>query len=247
MDEQQPIAGSMLLYERPELVTREEHGHLGLRNLPQAFAFARYVRGVPLMVSEVRSAQRFYPIVFSDDRNPVPMAVLGVLEARNLFVDDDGAWQVPSYVPAYLRCYPFALATAKDDRLALVVDRAAATVSDRPDVPFFEGDALSPAVQERLELCRTYEAERQRTQAFCQMLVRHGLLVRQEARHAIDGQEEQTIARYFAVDPDRLMALDRDTVDAMFRDGSLGAITAHLFSLDNFDELVRLRQQREAR
>lgn len=244
MDEQQPIAGHMLLYERPELLTREEHGHLGLRTLPEAFSFARHVRGVPLMVSEVRSAQRFCPIVFSDDRNPVPIAVLGVLEGRNLFVDDDGAWEVPGYVPAYLRCYPFALATAGDDRLALVVDRAADQVSDRPDVPFFGDDGLSAAVQERLELCRTYEAERQRTQAFCQMLVRHGLLVRQEARHAVDGSDEQIIARYFVIDPDRLMALDKDTIDGLFRDGSLGVITAHLFSLDNFDELMRKRSLR---
>lgn len=235
----------MLLYERPELLSREEHGHLGLRDLAQRFSFARDVRAVPLMVSEFRSIHRYCPVVFSDLEHPVPMAVLGVLENRNLFVDDAGQWQVPGYVPAYLRRYPFALATAASDRYALVFDRAADVVTDRPDVPFFEGDELSPPLQERLELCRTYQAERERTEAFCNTLKRLDLLVQHQATYSVDG-EQQTIARFVTVDPDRLMALDADTAARLLRDGSLGAMLAQVFSLDNFEEIVRLRQQRGA-
>jgi hypothetical protein len=110
-------------------------------------------------------------------------------------------------------------------------------------VPFFEGDNLSPLVQERLELCRTYQAERQRTEAFCNTLKRLDLLVQQEAKHTIDGRE-QTIARYFVVHQDKLLNLDKDIIAELWRDGSLGAIVAHLFSVDNFDELVRLHQLR---
>jgi hypothetical protein len=243
MTGQQPLTGSMFLYDRPELLSREDHGHLGLQNFAQPFSFARNVRAVPLMVSEFRSAQRYCPVVFSDSDDPVPMAILGILEDRNLLLDDEGRWRVPGYVPAYLRCYPFALANTATDRFALVIDRAAAMVSDRPEVPFFAGDGLSQPVQDRLELCRTYQAERQRTEAFCSTLKRLDLLVRQEVNHTIDGNE-QTIGRYVTVHRDRLMALDRDIIAELHRDGSLAAIVALLFSLDNFDELVRLHQRR---
>jgi hypothetical protein len=245
MADQQSLSGSMLLYERPELLTKEDHGHLGLRKLAQPFSFARKARAVPLMVSEFRTAQRHCPVVFTERENPVPMAVLGVLDNLNLFVDDNGQWQVPGYIPAYLRCYPFALAIAATDRHALAFDRTADMVSEQPDVPLFEGEELSKPVQERLELCRTYQAERQRTEAFCRILKRLDLLAHQEAKHTVDGQE-RSIARYFGVDRNKLMDLDKDVVDQLFRDGSLGAIVAHLFSLDNFDELLRLRQRRGA-
>jgi hypothetical protein len=146
-------------------------------------------------------------------------------------------------VPGYLRCYPFALATASTDRYAMVFDRTADMVGEQPDVPFFEGNALSQPVQERLELCRTYQTERQRTEAFCSTLKRHDLLVQQQANHTVDGQEE-TIARYFAVEWDRVMSLEKDTIAELLHNGAVAAILAHLFSLDNFAELVQLRQRR---
>jgi hypothetical protein len=245
MTDQQPLSGSMLLYERPELLSKEDHGHLGLRKLAQPFAFARDLRAVPLVTTEFRSVQRHCPVVFTESDNPVPVAVLGVLEDRNLLVDDQGQWQVPGYVPAYLRCYPFALADADAGRYALVFDRAADIVGDDPDAAFFEGDELSQPMQKRLEMCRTYQAERQQTAAFCEMLKRLDLLVPQQAVHTVDGAD-RLIARYLAVHRDRLMTLDKDVLVDLFRGGSLAAIVAHLFSLDNFTELVRLRQQRGA-
>lgn len=235
----------MVLYERPELLTREDHGHLGLRNLTQPFSFARDVTAVPLMVSEFRNAQRHYPVIFANADNPVPMAVLGLLDGPNLFVDDNGQWQVPGYVPAYLRCYPFALASAATDRYALVFDRSADMVSDAPDVPFFDGDELSQPVQERLELCRAYQTERQRTEVFCDKLKRHALLSQQQAHHTIDG-EDHPIAQYFTVDRDKLTALSPDTIAELLRDGSLAAMVAQIFSLDNFVELAHQHHRRRA-
>lgn len=245
MTDPQPLSGSMPLYGQPELLSREDHGHLGLRNVAQPFSFSREARSVPVMASEFRSAQRFSPIVFTNGDDPVPVALLGVLENRNLFLDDQGGWQVPGYIPAYLRCYPFALASTSNNRYVLVVDRAADMVSEQPDVPFFEGDDLSAPVQEKLELCRTYKEEKDRTAVFCSTLKRLELLVPQEANNTIDG-EPRTLARYFVVDRERLLKLDKDTIDGLLRDGTLGAIFAHLYSLDGFDELVRLRQLRNA-
>lgn len=243
MTDKQPVSGSMLLYDKPELLSKEDHGHLGLRSLPQPFAFARNVRAIPLVVSEFRSVQRHCPIVFTEREKPIPMALLGVLEPRNLFVDDQGRWRIPGYIPAYLRCYPLALATAAEDRYALVVDRAADMVSDQPEVPFFDADGeLTPALQERLEFCRNYQADKQRTQAFCETLQRLDLLVEQQATHTVDG-ERRPLARYVVVDQEKLMNLDKDTLQTLLQDGSLAAIIAHLFSLDNVAELVRLRQE----
>jgi hypothetical protein len=245
MTDQQALSGQRFLFDHPELLTKEDHGHLGLNHLAQPFAFAKDVRAVPLLVSEIRSAQRHCPVVFSDGEDPFPMAVLGVLEDRNLFLDDSGHWQEPGYVPAYLRCYPFALANAATDQFALVVDRSAAMVGEAATVPFFDGDRLSRPVQERLELCRLYQTEELSTDAFCKTLKSLDLLVQQEAHYAIEGQVT-TIARYATVHQDRLRSLDPNILAELMRNGSLAAIMAQLFSLENFGELVRLRQLRRS-
>lgn len=235
-----PISGKMLLYEQPQLLAHEDHGHLGLSTAEKPFAFAGAVQAIPLVMSEIRSAQKYYPVVFNNGTDPTPLAIVGLEGDGNLFVDENGNWSVPGYVPAYLRCYPFALATAAEDRYAIVVDRAADVVSEQPEVPFFEGEEIAPPIQERIDLCRNYEAEKQRTREFCATLVRLGLLASQQANHNVDGTE-QAIARYHAVDQTKLQALDANSVAELFQDGTLAGIIAHLFSLDAFGELMRRR------
>ena len=42
---------------------------------------------VPITVDEFVAVQRFYPIVFSSGENPVPLALMGLNEGVNVFVD----------------------------------------------------------------------------------------------------------------------------------------------------------------
>jgi hypothetical protein len=42
--------------------------------------------------------------------NPVPLALMGLNEGVNVFVDDEGKLLGETYVPAYIRRYPFMLA-----------------------------------------------------------------------------------------------------------------------------------------
>jgi hypothetical protein len=49
------------------------------------------------------AAMRSYPIVFSGpDFMPVAM-ITGIKQGENLFVDSDGRWAEPHYVPAYVQ------------------------------------------------------------------------------------------------------------------------------------------------
>ncbi|HET6628644.1 MAG TPA: SapC family protein, partial [Woeseiaceae bacterium] len=72
---ERPVLGRMFLYEQPQLLTKEEHGGLGLSAVPQPYDFARRVRALPLVTLEFPVAQRDYPIVFSDSELPAPLAV----------------------------------------------------------------------------------------------------------------------------------------------------------------------------
>lgn len=240
-----PVSGSMLFYERPQLLANEDHAHLGLRPLDKPFEFARKARAIPVVAGEFVSIQKHCPIVFHGAAAPAPVAVVGIGEDDNLFVEESGDWSIPGYIPAYVRCYPFALAAAAEERYAVVFDRAAPMVSGEPEVPFFQGQEIAPPIQERIDFCRSYEAEKQRTRTLVDTLKRLDLLTSQQATRTVDGQE-QVVARYLAVDRTKLQALDPGTVSELFRDGSLAFIIAHLFSLENFSELLRRRELRAA-
>ena len=45
---------------------------------------------VPLTVEEFAQAQRDFPIIFSAGDQPVPLALMGLNEGVNTFIDDEG-------------------------------------------------------------------------------------------------------------------------------------------------------------
>ena len=236
------LRGKMFLYDKPELLAKETHGHLGLSRIERPFDFARQATAIPLTVPEIASAQKNYPIVFSDLENPLPVAVVGMSDQINLFVDDAGRWDEASYIPAYLRRYPFTVASGQADQLAVVIDRAAANISDKPEHPFFQDGKLADNFQSLVDFCAQYDAERLRTENFCSKLKELDLLAVQEAKHTPqDGGQEQTLAKYVSVDSAKLNELDEGTVYELFKNAFLATILAQLFSLENWNRLVERR------
>ena len=71
---------------------------------------------VPITVDEFVAVQRYFPIVFSVGENPVPLALMGLNEGVNVFVDDEGKLLGEVYLPAYVRRYPFMLARLSPGR-----------------------------------------------------------------------------------------------------------------------------------
>lgn len=240
-----PVEGRMFLYKQPELLTSTDHGTLGIKPVERPFEFVSSVRAAPLVSVEFGSAQKHYPIVFTDTDVPLPVAILGVVDDANLFVDEGGNWERGYYVPTYIRCHPIGFATGPNEQLAVVIDRAAATVSAEPEVPFFEGEKLSAEMQKRVDFCASYNAERKRTVDFCTRLKELDLFVGQQVNHQPrGGGDETSLGAYVAVHMEKLGNLDTATIAQLHKDGSLSAIYAHVFSLENWSRLLDRRAQR---
>lgn len=233
--------GSMFLYQQPELLTKEDHGHLGMSPPDKPYQFAQGIMSVPLLAAEISSAQKHYPVVFSGQDGAQPLAVLSINELDNLFVDDQGNWEAYCYIPSYLRRYPFAFAAGDDDKFALVIDRASAAISDLPEHAFFEGSELSQHTQSMVDFCGQYEAERRRTDEFMMELKALGLLSLQAASPQADSKSEP-LATYYAVDNAKLGSLSPEQLHELHSKGYLSFIFAHLFSLENWNRLVERSQ-----
>ncbi len=136
----QPPANLPLFYNN--LVPLQSGPHAGYRNLNSEKApYFAQTHAVPITIDEFIFAQRHYPIVFSVGDNPVPLALFGLNEGVNVYLEADGALKRELYVPAYVRRYPFLLArlTPEAQELSLCVDPDSGLVApDGDGQPLFE-------------------------------------------------------------------------------------------------------------
>ena len=240
-----PFEGSMFLYEQPVLLNKEEHGSLGLSKLDRPFDFVKSIKGVPLVAGEIQSAQKHYPVVFSDFEKPTLVAIVGIIDDVNMFVDEAGNWDNQTYIPSYLRCHPFAFASRSDGEMAVVIDRSASEIGENADFPLFDGEEMSEETQGRVDFCMQYNDERRRTKALCEKIKELGLLNGQRINQTMSDGTEVKVADYVSIDPVKLTELDKDTLQELHQDGSLAVIFAQLFSLENWNRLIMRRTKQQ--
>ncbi|SFS36917.1 SapC family protein [Brevundimonas viscosa] len=245
------LSGNVLFYGQPEPLSAEAHGKLGANPVEKPYAFVGQTNLVPLTVTEFAPAALSYPVIFVGDARQ-PVAVMGLRAGENLFVSAEGDFRPEAYIPAYVRRYPFVF--ANDDaqkRLILCVDRAAPFITEGGSTPLFENGQPSAYTQQAMEFCNNFEQERQRTDAFVQLLKDLDLLDVREASFTPrnpDGTagQPQKLAEYFAVSEDKLKKLPADKLAELRDNGALGQIYAHLVSLLGWDRLIAMAFQRAA-
>jgi hypothetical protein len=190
---------------------------------------------LPLTTGEFSQAQRHYPIVFSLDKDPVPLALMGLTPGTNAFVEADGRPNPDAYLPAYARRYPFILARRQPDaaELSLCFDPASDLVGS-----FDEGEALfdngvpSATCRDILAFCQKFEESGEQTRRFVAELLRHDLLVDGQVDIQTKGAAGSTFGGFRIVDNARLAKLRGHVHRQWAENGILRLIYAHLFSLE---------------
>jgi len=196
---------------------------------------------VPITIDEFVSVQRYYPIVFSTGEGNVPLALMGLNEGVNVFVDADGKIQDDVYVPAYVRRYPWMLARLAPDaqELSLCFDPTSGLVdaSDGGDRLFDDGKP-SETTNNILKFCEEFELSAQRTNSFMTDLKETGLLMDGEVSIQPPGAPQPFVYRGFQmVDEDKLRNLSPEEGSKLFNNGMLALIYAHLFSIQLIRDL----------
>ncbi|HEV2081396.1 MAG TPA: SapC family protein [Brevundimonas sp.] len=239
------LAGTVLFYGKPEPLSVENHGALGVEPTQRPFDFVAKSHIVPLTVTEFAPAALTYPVIFVGEQRQ-PVAVMGLRPDQNLFVAD-GLFKAEAYIPAYVRRYPFVFANDEaQQRLILCIDRDAPFVKEGGVQPLFENGQPSAFTQQAMDFCNSFEQERLRTESFVNLLKEHDLFETRTATFTprdATGQpagEAQKIAEYFAVSEDKMRALPAEKLAELRDNGALGQIYAHLTSLLGWDRLVAL-------
>jgi len=207
-----------LLYRELVPISQQEHGSWRYKASDSA-KFLRNEHAIPVTVEEFSAVQRFYPIIFSSGDTPVPLALMGLNEGVNTFIDDEGKMIQDAYVPAYIRRYPFLLAKLRPDtdELSLCVDPTSEAIGeyDEGDL-IFDGDQPSEATNAILGFCEQFEQAGQRTGAFMEELKALDILMEGEVSIQTGEDVPPFIYRGFQmVDEEKLRDLRGDQLRKM--------------------------------
>jgi hypothetical protein len=236
-----------LFYQALEPVNVTQHGKMKVRQVLKMGQIGT-AHAIPVTVDEFALAQRHYPIVFSIGDTPIPIALMGLNEGVNVFLDQDGRpLDTSAYIPAYIRRYPFMLARLRpdSDELSLCFDPSSEAVGDFAEgEALFDGDQPSDATKAILQFCEQFEAAGQRTGAFVEELKTSDLLMDGEVAIQPQDAEQPFIYRGFRmVDEEKLRNMRGDELRKMNQNGMLPLIFAHLFSLSQMREVFGRQMQ----
>lgn len=232
------------LYNNLVPLMTDRHTDLHLKDSLD-FSFTAKANAVPVVMQELPLISKHYPVVFAADAPGVMLAVLGIRKEQNLFVDDKGAWQADTYIPAYVRRYPFFIARQDENTDPVICfDDTSDLLANKGDKALFEKGEATEVLTNIVEFTRTFQHHLEATNEYCKTLDEGGFLEEKEVAFKKADQVQASVNGFKAMEREKLDALDADVLKEWLGKGWIDASVLHLSSGGNFDRLWLMDQRR---
>ena len=236
-----------LLYNDVAPLSSQEHAGFKLQIRPK-MPFLTETHAVPVTIDEFVVVQRHMPIVFSSGDNPVPLALMGLNQGVNVFLDENGELSGnPVYMPAYARRYPFLLAKLREEseELSLCFDPTTDIIGeyDEGEALFEDGEA-SETTKSLLQFCEQVETSGHRTVSFVEELQKAELLMEGEVSIDTPNSDKPFVYRGFQmVNEEKLKEIRGDLARKFCNNGMMPLIYAHMMSLQLVRDIFAMQLQ----
>jgi hypothetical protein len=228
-----------LFYSKPAPLSPETFKGKSLSRAAK-LNFARKTNSVPLNAAEFAPAQRFYPIVFTLEESPFPLAILGIRTDANLFVETDGRWRSDAYVPAYVRRYPFVLINGPGEKqFTLAADAASDLIVKGSSNPFFKDEKPTDVVNSALRFCTAFQSEFEKTRQFCSALAEQGIFEAKNAEITLPNGKKAVLGPFKIIDRAKFAALPDHIIADWHKRDWAGYVHSHFLSLANWAHLAK--------
>jgi len=233
-----------MFYKQPEPLMPGAHKDFKIR-AELDFSFAATSNSVPLTMPEFSYVARHYPIIFLGPEL-IPTMVVGVATGSNLFVDSKGEWDRDTYVPAFVRRYPFILMNTPGDEKAVHLGIDAAGRSTKPNArALFENEVETETLKTNIDFCQQFHGAYQMTREFTEALVKANICIESGVDiQNKDGSSALQLGPFMVVAEEKFRAMPEATVVEWHRTGFLHAVHFHLQSQTNWQSLIQ-RSERQ--
>ena len=235
-----------VLYRNVTALSRERHQGWYIDG-DQGYSFAQATNSIYLAAGEFAQAAREYAIVFARDGSGavIPAILLGLASDQNLMIDADGRW-LARYVPAYVRRYPFMLATtdAASNQFTVCIDETYSGFNTAREGELMIGDdgVQCPLLAKSVEFLQEFHQHSELTVKFCDVLAKSALLDSFQANVSLNSGPSFALTGLFCVTQARLQQLPAEQLKQFLDLGYLDLIYLHMHSLTNMERLIELAQ-----
>jgi hypothetical protein len=202
------------------------------------FDYTSDLTSCALSLSEFKEASKSLPIVFIKNENNQysALSILG-LNDKNSCLKEDGKWKHATYIPAFVRRYPFIFLEDKD-KLALCIDKDCKAINKKKGKILFDkaGEATE-YTNNVMKFMEQFQNEAKITSAIIADLDSWGILEDAQLEIKKEGKETQTLKGFKRVNEQKLYELDDEKLLAIIKNGVYKSIVYHLDSLANFKRL----------
>jgi hypothetical protein len=234
-----------LFFHTPQVINLDRHEHAKLRP-GLNMEYARNTNSIPLSMSDIQEAAKFYPIVFTQTDPVIPIAIVG-LERENYYIDESGNWLPGYYVPAYVRKYPFVFVDMPDEqKLTLCIDESVLSFDPSADgTSLYEDGQPSTFTNAALEFCTAYQEQHVEATLFCKGLSEQdGLLPQRSDIKLANGRQTQ-LGGFQIINTDMLATLSENTIIQWYQRGFLAQVYYVLQSQSNWKGLLEMGNRYE--
>lgn len=189
---------------------------------------------------EAMEACKHYPLFFAKDdktQSVALIALLGIKEKQNVFVDSEGKWEEGRFIPLAIRSYPFFI-TKMEDRYPIVFDEAYEGINQEDGQKVFGDDGeLNEYGKKILEFIEKAFFSIENTAPVLKQIDDLDLFKEVGANLEKNG-EKYNIRGIWQIDPKKVDTLPDDKIIALAKTGALALIHVHLLALTNIQNVL---------
>lgn len=236
------MSSQPIFYKKIVPLNKETHGDWSVEAVAN-YKHTSETNSLYIAAIEFIKAANEYPIVFGigEDESVFPVVILGLRKNENLYINKKGEWRA-NYIPAYVRRYPFILATGEEmsDQFTVCIDSDCPGFNKKQrGTALFDKDGNeSELLKNSVEFLKEYQNHIQLTTLFCKNIKDLGLLEPMKADVKMADGEEISLGGFMGINREKLKALDADKLVNLVKTDQMELIYAHLISLGNIDSLM---------
>ncbi|WP_455481908.1 SapC family protein [Bartonella sp. B35(2025)] len=246
------MANIMLFYKDITPINKVTHKNLKF-SPPSDMSFAKDTHWVPLASSEYFQAALDYPILFmcAEDeqkkKHYTSVALVGLSNDENDYITSDKNWKRNTYIPAFVRRYPFVFAQLHNEKeLSVCFDQQSGMFNEVAGIELFNSDgSISPFTEERIHFLEGFKIAMEKTAEFIDALVDMDLLSQKSINVKNDKGLSAQLEHFWLVDEEKLNKLSAHQLAKLHKNGFLGWVFAHLMSINNLSKILSLKSEKQ--